>query len=176
MSLPSFQRFASALALAASLAPASRALAQASADAPGTSLALSARLTDWYQTASHRAPGQWGIAVADQTGRMLWAINPQQPLVPASTVKLFTTGFARSVLGSAARRPTRVVGIGGLDPETGVWQGSWALELNGDPTLERAQGTGPSLYDLALQLASAGIRKLNGPLQVQSAEGPATAV
>jgi D-alanyl-D-alanine carboxypeptidase/D-alanyl-D-alanine-endopeptidase (penicillin-binding protein 4) len=176
LTLPSFHRFASALALAATLAPAPRALAQGAADAPGTSHVLSARLTAWYEATSLRAPGQWGIAVADQTGRMLWTINPKQPLMPASTVKLFTTGFARSVLGSGARRPTRVVGIGGLNPETGAWQGTWALELNGDPTLERAQGTGPSLYDLALQLASAGIRKLNGPLQVQSAEGPATAV
>jgi D-alanyl-D-alanine carboxypeptidase/D-alanyl-D-alanine-endopeptidase (penicillin-binding protein 4) len=114
--------------------------------------------------------------VADQTGRMLWSMNPDHPLVPASTVKLFTTGFARSVLGGTARRPTRVVGIGAVNPETGAWEGTWALELNGDPTLERAQGSGPTLYDLALQLASAGIRKLKGPLQVQSAEGPANAV
>jgi D-alanyl-D-alanine carboxypeptidase/D-alanyl-D-alanine-endopeptidase (penicillin-binding protein 4) len=176
LSLPSFHRFASALALAATFLPGSRALAQAAADAPGTSHALTARLTAWYEATSRRAPGQWGIAVADQAGRMLWSVNPNQPLVPASTVKLFTTGFARSVLGGTARRPTRVVGVGGLNPETGAWEGSWALELNGDPTLERAQGSGPSLYDLALQLASAGIRKLKGPLQVQSAEGPATAV
>jgi D-alanyl-D-alanine carboxypeptidase/D-alanyl-D-alanine-endopeptidase (penicillin-binding protein 4) len=176
LSLPSLLRFASALALAATLLPGSRALAQGAADAPGTNHALSARLNAWYEAASRRAPGQWGIAVADQAGRMLWNVNPEQPLVPASTVKLFTTGFARSVLGGAARRPTRVVGVGGLNPETGAWEGSWALELNGDPTLERAQGSGPSLYDLALQLASGGIRKLRGPLEVKSAEGPATAV
>jgi serine-type D-Ala-D-Ala carboxypeptidase/endopeptidase (penicillin-binding protein 4) len=176
LSLPSLHRFAPALALACALAPASQVLAQASADAPGTNLSLTARLIGWYEASSRRAPGQWGIAVADQTGRMLWSMNPDHPLVPASTVKLFTTGFARSVLGGTARRPTRVVGIGGLNPETGAWEGSWALELNGDPTLERAQGSGPSLYDLALQLASGGIRKLNGPLKVQSAEGPATAV
>jgi serine-type D-Ala-D-Ala carboxypeptidase/endopeptidase (penicillin-binding protein 4) len=176
LSLPSFyRRFAPALALACGLAPASQALAQGTADLPATNLALTARLTAWYETSSLRAPGQWGIAVADHAGRMLWSMNPDQSLVPASTVKLFTTGFARSVLGGTARRPTRVVGIGGLNPETGVWEGSWALELNGDPTLERAQGSGPSLYDLALQLASGGIRKLKGPLHVQSAEGPAYA-
>ena len=176
MSLPSFhRRFAPALALACALAPAPQALAQGTAALPATNLALTARLTAWYETSSLRAPGQWGIAVADHAGRMLWSMNPDQPLMPASTVKLFTTGFARSVLGGTARRPTRVVGIGGLNPETGAWEGSWALELNGDPTLERAQGSGPSLYDLALQLASGGIRKLKGPLHVQSAEGPAYA-
>ena len=112
MSLPSFnRRFAPALALACALAPASQALAQGTADLPATNLALTARLTAWYETSSLRAPGQWGIAVADHAGRMLWSMNPDQPLMPASTVKLFTTGFARSVLGGTARRPTRVVGI-----------------------------------------------------------------
>ena len=107
---------------------------------------------------------------------MLWSMNPTEPMVPASTVKLFTTGFARSVLGGSARRATRVVGQGQLDLDSGEWKGTWALELNGDPSLERAQGSGPTLYDLALQLASGGIRKLSGPLQVQSADGPANAV
>jgi len=90
-------------------------------------------------------------------------------------VKLFTTGFARSVVGPGARRSTRVIGRGWTDPKTGEWIGSWALELNGDPSFERAEGTGPTLYDLALQLGSAGIRKLTGPLAVQSDDGPAIA-
>jgi D-alanyl-D-alanine carboxypeptidase/D-alanyl-D-alanine-endopeptidase (penicillin-binding protein 4) len=137
---------------------------------------LSGRIESWYRTALRRSPGQWGIAVADQSGKILWSINPDQPLMPASTVKLFTTGFARSVLGGAARRPTRVVGVGTMDSATGTWVGNWALELNGDPSLERAEGSGPTLYDLALQLASVGIKRLVGPLQVQSADGPADAV
>lgn len=174
MPLPSLHRFASTLALACALGPGS-ALGQGAADLATSNLALSARLTSWYEDAYRRAPGQWGVAVADQSGRMVWSANPDAPLVPASTVKLFTTGFARSVLGGSARRATRVVGTGGVNPETGAWEGTWALELNGDPTLERAQGSGPSLYDLALQLASAGVRKLRGPLQVKSAEGPAYA-
>jgi hypothetical protein len=90
-------------------------------------------------------------------------------------VKLFTTGFARSVLGGSARRPTRVVvrATWTWPPENGSVPG---LELNGDPSLERAQGSGPTLYDLALQLASAGVRRLTGPLEVRSADGPATAI
>ena len=110
---------------------------------------LTERLDSWYQRAQRSAPGEWGIAVADQSGQMLWSVNPDLPLMPASTVKLFTTGFARSVLGGTARRPTRVVGVGSVDPATGEWIGSWALEMNGDPSLERAEGSGPTLYDLA---------------------------
>ncbi len=137
---------------------------------------LKDQLDNWYHSAQRAAPGEWGIAVADQNGTVLWGVNQDEPLVPASTVKLFTTGFARSVLGADARRPTRVVGTGTLNPENGEWVGTWSLELNGDPSLERAEGQGPTLYDLALQLASAGVRKLDGPLVVQSSDGPADAI
>jgi PBP4 family serine-type D-alanyl-D-alanine carboxypeptidase len=68
------------------------------------------------------------------------------------------------------------VGVGSLDSVTGEWIGSWALEVNGDPSLERAEGSGPTLYDLALQLSGGGVRKLTGPLQLQSSNGPADAV
>jgi len=137
---------------------------------------LTERLDAWYQRSLRSAPGEWGIAVADQSGRVMWSASPDLPLMPASTVKLFTTGYARSVLGGSARRPTRVVGAGSLDTATGEWVGSWAIEVNGDPSLERAEGSGPTLYDLAMQLAGAGVRKLTGPLQLQSANGPANAV
>jgi serine-type D-Ala-D-Ala carboxypeptidase/endopeptidase (penicillin-binding protein 4) len=133
-------------------------------------------MAGWFQTATRSAPGQWGIAIADQKGQMLWSMNPEVWLMPASAVKLFTTGYARSVLGGTARRATRVVGTGAVDPENGEWLGNWALELNGDPSLERAEGSGPTLYDLATQLVSSGVRRLAGPLQVQSASGPADAV
>ena len=137
---------------------------------------LTERLDSWYQRSLRSAPGEWGIAVADQSGRPLWSMNPDQPLMPASTVKLFTTGFARSILGGTARRPTRVVGVGSLDASTGEWIGSWAIEVNGDPSLERAEGSGPTLYDLAQQLAAAGVHKLTGPMQLQSSNGPANAL
>jgi serine-type D-Ala-D-Ala carboxypeptidase/endopeptidase (penicillin-binding protein 4) len=137
---------------------------------------LGSRMNDWYAAASRSAPGEWGVAIADQTGQMLWSFNADASLMPASAVKLFTTGYARSVLGGDARRSTRLVGTGIIDPKTGEWLGDWALELNGDPSLERAEGSGPTLYDLASQLAAAGVRRLRGPLQVQSADGPATAV
>ncbi len=137
---------------------------------------LESHVSSWYATASRTAPGSWGIAIADQQGRLLWSVRPDEPLKPASTVKLFTTGFARSMLGGTARRATRVVGTGHLNPATGEWVGSWALELNGDVTFERAEGSGPTLLDLAQQLASTGVRRLTGPLRVQSADGPAEAV
>jgi serine-type D-Ala-D-Ala carboxypeptidase/endopeptidase (penicillin-binding protein 4) len=129
------------------------------------------RLQQWYRAARRAAPGTWGIAVADQQGDILWSVNPDEPLIPASTVKLLTTGYARSVLGGEARRSTRVVGYGHVDEGTGEWVGRWALELNGDPTLESPDGHGPRLQDLANQLALSGVRRLRGPLTALSAGG-----
>lgn len=145
-------------------------------EAQGDPQWLSSRVAEWYQSATRSAPGDWGIAIADQSGQMLWSMNPDHTLMPASAVKLFTTGYARSVLGGAARRSTRVVGAGVVDTVKGEWLGDWALELNGDPSLERAEGSGPTLYDLAVQLAGTGVKRLSGPLQVRSANGPANAV
>jgi D-alanyl-D-alanine carboxypeptidase/D-alanyl-D-alanine-endopeptidase (penicillin-binding protein 4) len=137
---------------------------------------LQSTLETWFARASRSAPGTWGIAVATQEGRLLWAIDPTRPMVPASTVKLFTTGFARSVLGGEARRSTRFLGTGHVDPFSGTWVGDWSLELNGDPTLERPMHGGPTLFELALQLKQQGVRRLTGALQLVSATGEADAV
>lgn len=132
---------------------------------------LQEQLDAWYRRASQVAPGTWGIAVARSDGQLLWGMNPTTPLIPASTVKIFTTGFARSVVGAGARRATRVVGTGEVDPNTGEWAGTWALEVNGDFTLDRPGKSGPSLGDLARQLAARGIRSLPGPFTVVSETG-----
>jgi hypothetical protein len=47
---------------------------------------IASRMSEWYETASRSAPGQWGIAIADQSGRMLWSLNPEHSLMPASAV------------------------------------------------------------------------------------------
>jgi len=135
---------------------------------------LQAELDAWFARAARAAPGSWGIAVAGQDGQLIWGVQPTRLLIPASTVKLFTTGFARSVLGPDARRHTRVMGVGKID-EQGTWVGTWVLEVNGDPTLERSFRGGPTLAELAHQLREAGIRRLVGPLNAVSGAGPASA-
>ncbi|MEZ4589199.1 MAG: D-alanyl-D-alanine carboxypeptidase/D-alanyl-D-alanine-endopeptidase [Gemmatimonadales bacterium] len=162
------------LSLAATSALVAAAVPAAAQRAKTPEPALQEQLDDWFRTAARRAPGEWGIAVADHQGRLLWAVEPTKPMIPASTVKLLTTGYARSVLGADARRSTRVLGDGRVDPETGAWLGTWALEINGDPTLERAED-GPRLSDLAEQLRDRGIAQLTGPLTLVSASGEADA-
>jgi serine-type D-Ala-D-Ala carboxypeptidase/endopeptidase (penicillin-binding protein 4) len=134
-----------------------------------------ARVEEWYRrTLERTGDGQWGIAIGTMDGRILWSMNPELELIPASTAKLFTTGFTRARAGGGARISTRVIGRGRLDTTSGRWQGSWQLELGGDPTLERPGRGGPSLRELARQLRERGIRVLEGPLALTSRTGPAS--
>jgi D-alanyl-D-alanine carboxypeptidase/D-alanyl-D-alanine-endopeptidase (penicillin-binding protein 4) len=132
-------------------------------------------LEAWFARTSERTPnGQWGVSIGTMDGRLLWSVSPQLELVPASTTKLFTTGFSRARMGGGARFTTRVIGDGRLDTASGKWVGTWALELGGDPTLDRAGRNGPTLRELARQLRQRGVRVLAGPLAVTSRTGPAT--
>jgi D-alanyl-D-alanine carboxypeptidase/D-alanyl-D-alanine-endopeptidase (penicillin-binding protein 4) len=133
-----------------------------------------ARVADWYRrTAERTSDGEWGIALGTMDGRVLWSMNPELELIPASTAKLFTMGFTRARAGGGARISTRVIGRGTLDSATGRWQGGWQLELGGDPTLERSGRAGPTLRELARQLRDKGIRVVEGPLALTSRTGPA---
>lgn len=145
-----------------------------SASAQGPSII--GEVQSWFAQTSRRAPGKWGVVVADQNGNIIWEVNASEPMIPASTVKLLTTGFARTVVGSEARRATRVVGDGQIDPATGTWLGRWALELNGDPSLDRPDRSGPTMVDLAHQLAAIGVRRLVGPLTITTSAGEAKSV
>ncbi|HEX2250173.1 MAG TPA: D-alanyl-D-alanine carboxypeptidase [Gemmatimonadales bacterium] len=134
-----------------------------------------ARVDDWFRRTSERTgDGQWGVAIGTMSGRVLWSVNPELELIPASTVKLFTIGFTRARAGGGARISTRVLGRGRLDSVSGRWVGAWQLELGGDPTLERSGRAGPTLRELARQLHASGIRQLEGPLALTSRTGPAT--
>jgi D-alanyl-D-alanine carboxypeptidase/D-alanyl-D-alanine-endopeptidase (penicillin-binding protein 4) len=132
-------------------------------------------LETWFRRASERTPGgQWGISIGTMDGRVLWSVRPELELIPASTTKLFTTGFSRTRMGGGARFTTRVIGDGRLDSVSGKWVGTWALQLGGDPTLERPGRAGPTLRELARQLRERGVRLLEGPLAITSKTGPAT--
>jgi D-alanyl-D-alanine carboxypeptidase/D-alanyl-D-alanine-endopeptidase (penicillin-binding protein 4) len=132
------------------------------------------RVEDWYRrTVERTGDGEWGIAIGTMSGRVLWSLNPELELIPASTAKLFTIGFTRARAGGGARISTRLIGRGTLDSITGRWIGSWQLELGGDPTLERGGRAGPTLRELARQVHARGIRVLEGPLALTSRTGPA---
>lgn len=161
----SFTRLISTAALVAALGYAPDAAAQTLTTAQAQQVAL------WLKQTKRYAPGRWGVAIANQQGDLLWSERAEEQFTPASTVKLLTTGFARTRLGGTARMATRVVADGTLDSLTGEWLGPWSLELNGDPTFERATREGRSLSELAEQLAAQGVRRLSGPLRLSSETG-----
>ena len=134
-----------------------------------------AAVEEWFRrTASRTVGGEWGVAIGTMDGRVLWSVDPHRELIPASTVKVFTTGFTRARAGGGARIATRVIGRGYLDSLNGKWRGGWQLELGGDPTLERSGRAGPTLRGLAKQLRDRGISVLEGPLMLTSRTGPAS--
>lgn len=142
--------------------------------AQGLSTRELASLDEWYRRVSERtADGDWGIAIGAMDGRVLWSVSAGRAMIPASTTKLFTTGFSRARMGGSSRITTRVVGDGVLDRDSGRWLGTWALELGGDPTLERSGRSGPRLRELARRLRARGVRTLQGPLALTSRTGPA---
>jgi D-alanyl-D-alanine carboxypeptidase/D-alanyl-D-alanine-endopeptidase (penicillin-binding protein 4) len=133
-----------------------------------------ASLDDWYRrTAERTGRGEWGVAVGTMDGRILWSLSPEAALIPASTAKVFTTGFTRARVGGGSRMSTRVVGDGVLEPNSGRWRGTWALDLGGDWTLDRTGRGGPTLRELARRLRARGVRQLEGPLALTSPTGPA---
>ncbi len=103
--------------------------------------------------------GLTGLYVADAlTGQPLFAVNADDPLNPASNVKMISTATALELLGPEFRYPTRVLGPA---PVAGTVHGDIYLLGSYDPTL-----TTDDLDDLAGALADSGITAIEGDIVV----------
>jgi D-alanyl-D-alanine carboxypeptidase/D-alanyl-D-alanine-endopeptidase (penicillin-binding protein 4) len=89
------------------------------------------------------------------SGQELAELNPDLPLIPASTVKLATAVVALDVLGAEHRFRTELLINGRV--ERGVLRGDLILRGSGDPALDVAD-----LLGLAVRLGSSGIRQVDG--------------
>jgi serine-type D-Ala-D-Ala carboxypeptidase/endopeptidase (penicillin-binding protein 4) len=89
------------------------------------------------------------------SGQELAELNPDLPLIPASTVKLATAVVALDVLGPEYRFRTELLTNGRV--ERGVLRGDLILRGSGDPSLDVAD-----LLGLAVRLGSSGIRQVDG--------------
>jgi D-alanyl-D-alanine carboxypeptidase/D-alanyl-D-alanine-endopeptidase (penicillin-binding protein 4) len=104
----------------------------------------------------HVAPARSAAVALDlTTGTVLFQLNGNRPLAPASNEKLPLTYAALMRLGTAFRIETDVLGQG--EQEGTQWTGTLVLKGNGDPTLSRAD-----LRALAAQVKSLGIRSVTG--------------
>lgn len=104
--------------------------------------------------------GTTAVYVIDaRTGRRLYAVHEDEPLNPASNVKLIATAAALDALGPDWRYVTRVLGP---TPDTeGVVRGSIYLAGNHDPTLRARH-----LQALAGALAEAGVTRIEGDVLI----------
>jgi serine-type D-Ala-D-Ala carboxypeptidase/endopeptidase (penicillin-binding protein 4) len=104
--------------------------------------------------------GTTSLLVADAaTGKPLFSVYPDDPLNPASNVKLIATAAALDLLGPDFRYVTRV--LGPTPDAAGQVTGDVYLLGSYDPTLS-ARG----LERLAEQLVAAGVRRIDGDVVV----------
>ncbi|HET6522714.1 MAG TPA: D-alanyl-D-alanine carboxypeptidase, partial [Geminicoccaceae bacterium] len=99
------------------------------------------------------------------TGRELAALNPDLPLVPASTAKLATAVVALDVLGPGHRFRTELLAGGAV--RGGVLHGDLILTGGGDPALDVAD-----LLGLAVRLRASGVHRVAGRLLVDDTALP----
>lgn len=144
-----FRRFAALAVL-----PAALALAQAASTA---NVPLPTRLTQALAVPDVSARSEGVVVVDLDSGKTVFARNPDLPLAPASNEKLALTYAALKELGPDFEFRTEVLGVGWQDGS--VWHGSLVLKGYGDPTLSSL-----GLKRLANQLANAGIRQVTGHL------------
>ena len=99
------------------------------------------------------------------SGQELAELNPDLPLIPASTAKLATAVVALDVLGSEYRFRTELLTNGRV--ERGVLRGDLILRGSGDPALDV-----PDLLGLAVRLESSGIREVDGRFLIDDTAMP----
>jgi serine-type D-Ala-D-Ala carboxypeptidase/endopeptidase (penicillin-binding protein 4) len=90
-----------------------------------------------------------------ESGIELAGLNPDLPLIPASTTKMATAIVALDVLGPEHRYRTEVLARG--EVREGVLRGDLILKGGGDPSLDVAD-----LLELVVRLQARGIRRVDG--------------
>jgi serine-type D-Ala-D-Ala carboxypeptidase/endopeptidase (penicillin-binding protein 4) len=121
--------------------------------------------------------GRLGVLVVDEHGRGVAGVDPDEPLLPASTQKLVTAAGLLRTLGPEARLRTVVEATAPVE-ENGALRGDLHLLGTGDPALatdDYGRWVYParprtSLDELADQLVDGGLARVRGDVVV-GAEG-----
>lgn len=112
--------------------------------------------------------GSWGVAVVSlESGDTLFTHDADRQLLPASTMKLFTSAVALERFGPDYRLVTEVLREGALGAD-GTVRGHLVLRGTGDPSFSRryaddASGETP-LAAIARLVAQAGVRRVSGDI------------
>ncbi|HZS58595.1 MAG TPA: D-alanyl-D-alanine carboxypeptidase/D-alanyl-D-alanine-endopeptidase [Gemmatimonadaceae bacterium] len=134
-------------------------------DAPRSAEALAGDLAS--QLSRHVRSGHWGAIVVSLTrGDTLYEVNADQPLQPASTMKLFTSALAFERFGPDFQFSTDVLRDGTVDAD-GTLHGNLILRGDGDPSLSnrflRGEPDAP-MQLLARYVKAAGIKRIDGDI------------
>jgi PBP4 family serine-type D-alanyl-D-alanine carboxypeptidase len=127
------------------------------------------------------------------SGKVIYALNPEKMFVPASTTKLLTEGALLADLGAEYRFHTRIYRTGPVDSK-GKLKGDLILVASGDPNLSnrtQPDGTlafvdedhsynGPALpgdplaviKELAGKISAKGIKRIDGSLLIDTSLFP----
>jgi D-alanyl-D-alanine carboxypeptidase/D-alanyl-D-alanine-endopeptidase (penicillin-binding protein 4) len=126
---------------------------------------LSATLTTTLQRT--RGKGTWGVLVVSLTnGDTLFGHNADRQLLPASTMKLYTSALALDHFGPEGRFETQILRTGTLGSD-GVLTGDLVLRGAGDPTFSGLSADRYSLSPmatLARSVAATGITRVTGAI------------
>lgn len=110
----------------------------------------------------------WSVCVMNtKKDSAIVEYNSAISVVPASTMKIVTTGAALSILGSNFRFETKIQYDGVFDSINGILKGNLYITGGGDPSLEseffRDKKDSTSIVEKwALLLKSRGIKKIDG--------------
>ena len=112
--------------------------------------------------------GTWGgIVVSLSRGDTIWSTSPDEKLMPASTMKLFTSALSLDKFGPEHHFTTDVLREGPVGPD-GTLKGNLILRGGGDPAFSnkflRGADYGAPIDSLARQIASAGIKRVTGDI------------
>lgn len=133
--------------------------------APSGDSALAADLDGLLHTRVRN--GTWGVLVTSiSRGDTLFGYNADAMMMPASTLKLFTTALAFERLGPQYHLTTQVL-RGGEVSSDGTLRGSLIIKGGGDPSLQaRFMGGTPEapMRALATMVAESGIKRVTGDL------------
>lgn len=110
------------------------------------------------------ASARWGIFVSSmRDGRVLYARNADQPITPASNMKVYTTAVALDLLGADYRWRTSVYASAPPD-SSGQIAGDLVLYGRGAPDFssEKTKDGAASMAQLADALYRRGVRRVRG--------------
>jgi len=121
---------------------------------------------DSINNAAQLYAGEWSFYLSEtDSANVLFNINSNKVLVPASTLKIVTTGTAMAILGGGYRMVTRVQYDGNIDAATKILNGNIYITGGGDPSLG-SEVFGSSLQrvinDWTFAIKKLGIDSING--------------